>query len=142
MAKKNTSMRLPEDLRDRLSVAADAQGSSVSALIERYAREGLAMERHPGIVFRPGPGGRRAGLSGGPDVWEVVSALRDLKGTESERVHTLADQMGLHPRQIAIALSYAAEQADEINDRIAANDKAISAAEQAHGARLRMLDSA
>jgi hypothetical protein len=34
------------------------------------------MDDHPGIVFRDGPTGRRAGLAAGPDVWEVVSALR------------------------------------------------------------------
>lgn len=27
------------------------------------------MDEHPGIVFRSGPAGRRAGLAGGPDIW-------------------------------------------------------------------------
>jgi predicted nucleic acid-binding protein len=39
-------------------------------------REGLACAAHPGIVFKPGPSGRRAALAGGPDVWEIAAALR------------------------------------------------------------------
>lgn len=37
---------------------------------------------HPGIVFRPGPMGRRAGLIGGPDVWEAVRAVKSARATE------------------------------------------------------------
>ena len=43
------------------------------------------MDDHPGIVFRDGTAGRRAGLAGGPDVWEVIGALRStgLEGNEA-----------------------------------------------------------
>lgn len=142
MAKRTTSLRLPEDLRDRLAAAAEQRGTTVSALIERYAREGLAVDGHPGIVFKPGPAGRRAALAGGPDVWEVVAALRDATGTEQQRVRTVADQLGLHPRQVTIALTYAADHPDEIEQRIAANEQALDAAERAHAARARLLDRA
>ena len=47
---------------------------SISSIGERQIDEGLRMEAHPGIVFRNGPSGRRAGLAAGPDVWEVVWA--------------------------------------------------------------------
>jgi hypothetical protein len=30
------------------------------------------MNAHPGIVCRDGPAGRRPGVVGGPDVWEVI----------------------------------------------------------------------
>lgn len=43
-----------------------------------------AETEHPGIVFRPGPTGRRAGLAGGPDVWEVVRAVRSARTTEPD----------------------------------------------------------
>lgn len=35
------------------------------------------MDEHPRIVFRDGPAGRRAGLVGGPDVWEVIDVIRE-----------------------------------------------------------------
>lgn len=50
------------------------------------------MEAHPGIVFRDGPSGRRAGLAAGPDVWEVVGLLRGLSGSVEERVTAAAGQ--------------------------------------------------
>lgn len=36
------------------------------------------MDRHPEIVFRDGPAGRRAGLWRGPDVWPVVALARSV----------------------------------------------------------------
>ena len=140
--KTTTSLRLPDELRDRLAAAASQQDTTVTALLERYAREGLATEAHPGIVFKPGLTGRRAALAGGPDVWEVVAALRSTTGNEQDRVTTVADQLGLHPRQVTIALSYAADHPDEIEQRIAANETALAQAEQAHHVRQRLLDNA
>ena len=138
----STSLRLPEDLRDRLTAAAEQQGATLTALLERYAREGLATDAHPGIVFKSGPSGRRAALAGGPDVWEIVGALRTTTGPEQDRVATVADQLGIHPRLVTIALGYAADHPDEIEDRIAANQRALSHAEQMHQARQRLLDNA
>jgi hypothetical protein len=140
--RKTTSLRLPEDLRDRLIVAAEQQSTTLTALVERYTREGLATDAHPGIVFKSGPSGRRAALAGGPDVWEIIDALRTTTGAEQDRVATVADQLDIHPRQVTIALGYAADHPDEIEGRIAANQRALSQAEQMHQARQRLLDSA
>lgn len=114
----------------------------MTTLVERYTREGLVMDAHPGIVFKSGRSGRRAALAGGPDVWEIVDALRTTAGPEQDRVAAVADQLGIHPRQVTIALGYAADHPDEIEDRIAANQRALSRAEQAHQARQRLLDRA
>jgi hypothetical protein len=86
--RKTTSLRPPGDLRDRLAVAAEQQGTTLTALVERYAREGLATDAHPGIVFKFGPSGRRAALAGGPDVWKILDALRSTTGPEQGRVAT------------------------------------------------------
>jgi hypothetical protein len=37
---------------------------------------------HLEIVFRTGPTGRRAGLVDGPDVWEIVRAVRCARDAE------------------------------------------------------------
>lgn len=68
--RQTTSLRLPGDLRERLARAAERQGISLTALVERYAQEGLDTDAHPGIVFKPGPAGRRAALAG-TDGWVV-----------------------------------------------------------------------
>lgn len=116
-----------------------AEGTTVTELIERFVREGLACAAHPGIVFKPGPAGRRAALAGGPDVWEVVAALRSTRGSESRRVKAVADQLGLHERQVLIALEYAAAHRAEIEARAAANDEALARAERLAAERQRLL---
>jgi hypothetical protein len=107
--------------------------------VDRFVREGIAVSDHPGIVFKPGPSGRRAALAGGPDVWEIVSALRRITGSEAERVAALAGEFGLHERQVLTALNYAAANSEEIDARVRANDRALDAAEQVHLGRKRLL---
>ncbi len=82
------------------------------------------MEAHPGVVFRDGPSGRRAGLAAGPDVWEIVGLLRDLQGSLDVRAAHVADQMGLAESQVRAASRYYAEFTDEIDAEIAQNDEA------------------
>ncbi len=57
-------------------------------------------------------------LAAGPDVWEVITWLQELDGSEEERVGLLGEESDLHPRLIRIALDYAAAHADEIRRRI------------------------
>lgn len=67
------------------------------------------MEDHPGIVFRDGPAGRRAGLAGGPDVWELIAAVRasDLEGDRA--LEAAADWAGVTSAQVRTAHGYYAE---------------------------------
>lgn len=139
MARSTTSIRLPDDLRQQLVRVASEEATTVTDLIERFAREGLACAQHPGIVFKPGPSGRRAALAGGPDVWEIVSALRHTLGKEARRVAALAAEFGLHERQVIMALDYAAAHRDEVEERVNANDRALEEAERASAERQRLL---
>ena len=139
MARSTTSVRLDDELRKRLAAAAAAEDTTITELIERFVREGLASSAHPGIVFKPGPSGRRAALAGGPDVWEIAAALRHVTGSETKRVKALAAQFGLHERQVVFALNYAAANRDEIDQRIRANDQALAEAERVAAERERLL---
>lgn len=139
MARSTTSVRLDDELRERLSAAAGAEDATITELIERFVREGLASSAHPGIMFKPGPSGRRAALAGGPDVWEIAAALRHVRGTETKRVKALAAQFGLHERQVVLALNYAAANREEIDQRIRANDQALAEAERVAAERERLL---
>ena len=138
MTRSTMSLRLDDELRGRLAAAAEAEGASITSLVEQFVREGLAVAEHPGIAFKPGPSGRRAALAGGPDVWEVASALRFTTGTEPERVATLAKEFGVAERQIVIALNYAAAHREEIDARIRANDRALEEAERVAAGRTRL----
>jgi hypothetical protein len=137
--RSTTSIRLDDELRGQLTTQAAAEATTVTELIERLVRQGLASAAHPGIVFKPGPAGRRAALAGGPDVWEILAALRHTSGSESERVTVLAEQFGIHERQVVIALNYAAAHREEIDARVAANDRALAQAESVAGELQRLL---
>jgi uncharacterized protein (DUF433 family) len=130
MPRSTTSIRLEDRLRKRLATHAAIEGTTVTELIERFVREGLDSAAHSGIVFKPGPSGRRAALAGGPDVWEIVAALRHTHGPEAERVASLAQQFGIHERQVVIALDYAAAHREETEARIQANERALAEAER------------
>lgn len=122
-----TSYRLDPAIKAQLEDQARREGVSERALLERLIAEGLATSRHPGIVYRDGPSGRRAGLATGADVWEVVSALRYTEGSDAERIAQLAEQFAQHPAQIQTALDFAALHREEIDTRVEANDAAAEA---------------
>src|SRR5437773_4755202 len=80
-----TPVRFDAAVAERLSsfVAANP-GMSLSSAANRLVDEALRMSEHPGIMFRPGPTGRRAALASGPDVWEVVRAVKSARTAEAE----------------------------------------------------------
>src|SRR5258708_28043288 len=62
-----TPVRFDAPVAERLaSFAAANPGMSLSSAANRLVDEALRMSEHPGIMFRPGPTGRRAALAGGP----------------------------------------------------------------------------
>lgn len=132
-----TPVRFEADVAERLSsFAAGHPGLSLSAAANLLVDEGLRMAEHPGVAFRAGPTGRRAALAGGPDVWEVVRAVRSARGaepdlTEEEILALVAANAGVPLRAVRTALDYWATYPGEIDAEIAAADRAEAAAEEA-----------
>lgn len=114
----NVSVRLDDSLADRLRLRARAAGETLSDRLRRYAEEGARRDEHPLITFRDGPTGRRAGLLGGPDVWEVIMWLADLRSSATDPVGTLTGESNLTRAQIAAAIRYQAVYPDEVAARI------------------------
>ena len=98
-------------------------GEPIVRLAQRYIEEGMRADRHPGIVFRDGPAGRRAVIAGGPDVWEVISAARSASEHGDELVAALADRLGLTQQTIRMAVRYYAEFPDSIERFISMVDE-------------------
>jgi hypothetical protein len=139
MASRSTSFRISDEARERLSRRAAFEGVSATTLMERLILEGVDTLGHPGIVFRGPPHDRWAALAGGPDVWEVVSRLRELRGREEQRIATLSEESELHPRQIRLALDYAATRAEEIEARIDRHNAAVEHSQAAAERRAALL---
>jgi hypothetical protein len=146
MAKRSaTPVRFDNAVAERLSsfVAANP-GMSISSAANRLVDEALRTGEHPGIVFRPGPTGRRAGLVAGPDVWEVVRAVKSGRAhepdlAEDDLLALIAENTGVSVRLIRVAVRYWASYPDEIEAEIAAAEAADDAAEEAWRRERRLL---
>jgi hypothetical protein len=132
-----TPVRFDEPVAERLtSFVAANPGMSLSSAANRLVDEALRTAEHPGIVFRPGPTGRRAALAGGPDVWEVVRAVRSAHSAEPKLDHAdliglVHENTGIPVRLIGTAVRYWASYPQEVDAEIAAADAADEAAERA-----------
>ena len=89
------------------------------------------MEAHPGIVFRDGPAGRRPGLVGGPDVWEVVRVFLGVRAQGSDPIEHAADLTGLALPLVRTAVWYYADHPEEVDTWIARVDAEAAEAVQA-----------
>jgi hypothetical protein len=132
-----TPVRFDTTVAGRLSSFAAANpGMSLSSAANRLVDEALRMSEHPGIMFRPGPTGRRAGLAAGPDIWEIVRAVRSGRAAEpglpeDDLLAMISGNTGLPARLIRVAIRYWASYPDEIDAEIATADTAEAAAEDA-----------
>lgn len=139
------SVRFEDDVIRRLDRYVRAHpGASASSLANQFVDEALRAEEHPGIVFRPGPTGRRAGLVGGPDIWEVIASLQDVRAedpalADDSLVGAVAEATGLSPRMIRAAVRYYTAYPAEVDERIAANREAAQEAEAAWRAEQQLL---
>ena len=128
---RHLSVRVGEEVLARLDVESRRIGRSRSWLAKQLLDEGLRMERHPGIMFRAGPAGRRPGLIGGPGVWEIVRAClgHDLGDAAVRR--DIGERTGLTADQVRTALRYYAEYSGEIDEWIRRVDEEAEKAEAA-----------
>jgi hypothetical protein len=119
------SIRFDERVNARLSAyVARHPGSSGSSVANRLVDEALRMEEHPGVLFRDGRTGRRAVLVGGPDVREVIRAVKSARAAEPKLdvaavVALVETNTGVPARLIDTAIRYWSSYPDEIDAWIA-----------------------
>lgn len=131
---KTFSARFTSEVVDKLETHSTRLGESRARVAERLIDEGLKLEEFPGIVFRAGPTGRRAGVAGGPDVWELV---RDLKAVAREDVDdpigAVAGLTGVDRAKVELAASYYAAYPDDVDERIRMHEEAADRLRRALG---------
>lgn len=124
------SVRFEPDTLSKLTAYANKHpGLSTSSAAAMLVEEGLRMDAHPGVVFRDGPSGRRAGLIQGPDVWEVIAAVRDVRGAEPKLaahdvVAAVSNLTGVSSVHVRIAVDYYSSYPTEIDADLDANEAA------------------
>lgn len=126
------SIRFDPVLLGRLRRRAAAEtGANTSALAQRLIDEGLRMSEHPGIVFKDGPSGRRAALAYGPDVWEVVTFLREIDERGPDALAAAAEVFAVDVNRVNTAVTYYGDYREEIDAEIEAAEEASVRAEHA-----------
>lgn len=134
------SIRFDDTVLVRLRRRATASpGATVSGLAQRLVDEGLRMAEFPGIVFKDGPSGRRAAIAVGPDVWELVTVVREIDERGEDAIEAAAEILNLTPAKVRVGLDYYFAFTDDIDAEIAANEEAAKAAEAAFATRQRLL---
>ncbi|MGI8685574.1 MAG: hypothetical protein ACR2MO_10895 [Acidimicrobiales bacterium] len=133
------SIRFPDPVAARLRRRSSRSGEAVSGIVVRLVDEGMRMEDHPGVVFRDGPAGRRAGLAGGPDVWEIITVLGDFGSAGPASAVTMtAKWLNLTEAQVRTAEGYYSSFPDEVDERMADNAEAAVGAQRAASVRGRL----
>ena len=112
--------RVPRRVKQALEQVAKDRRINPLTFARTLLDEGLRRERHPGIVFREGPAGRRAAIEGRRlDVWQVMETLWASDGNVDEA----ADYLHVRPDQVRAAVSYYTEFHDEIDAWVRTNQE-------------------
>ncbi len=95
--------------------------------MNRLVDEGLRMTDHPGVMFRDGPTGRRAALVGGPDICEIIRAVKSARAAgprlgEDKLLSVVATTTGTTVRLLRTALRYWADYSHGVEQEITAAD--------------------
>ena len=118
MASTDLLIHLETSTLERLDTESQRERQTRAALAEIAIEEWLRMQAHPGIVFRPGPAGRRPALAVGPDIWEFARVVQEVEGTEDDTLERIAEFTFLTTHQASIALRYYHEYRDEIDEDV------------------------
>ena len=112
------------------------QELTMSSATSRLVDDALRAHEHPLITFKDGPAGRRARVVGGPDVWEIIGAIRSVREAEPELtgdevLAAVAETAGVPVPFLRAALAYWGDYPEEVNAFL---DRARTEAGQAQAA--------
>ena len=121
VATSPSSVRFEPRVLERLSaLVAVHQELTLSSATSRLVDEALRAREHPLITFKDGPAGRRARVVGGPDVWEIIGAVRSVRTAEpeltgDEALVVVAETSGVPVPFLRAALAYWGDYPDEVD---------------------------
>jgi hypothetical protein len=127
MAQSKLTVGLDDEQLARLQAMSESQRMSAERLAAAYIEEGLRMEAHRGITFKPGPVGRRPAVMLGPDVWEAIIVYHDFSERE-DPFREAAQWLNLDDFQLQVALGYYEAYKAEIDAWIKRHEEAVKQA--------------
>jgi len=111
-ARDHLSLRVGKATLEQLDRRARRDAQPKSKLAERYLREGLQMDDHPGINFVDGALGRRPAVTGtGLDVWEIVETVRH----NDDSIARAAAYLEIDALLVEVAIRYYGSNREEVD---------------------------
>jgi len=110
------SVRMDEETHKQLLARAEASDITASQLVNRYVKEGLRMDEHPGISFVTTSNGRRAVLASRPRI-QVIDLIATWHG-ERQDVSGTARYFDVPEDDVKAALRYYSAFKTELDEAI------------------------
>lgn len=114
---KPFSVRMDDNTHGDLAARAHRTGVSASHLVNRYVREGLRMDEHPGIAFVTAPDAERVAVVAGRPRLKVVDVVATWRA-ERQNAKAAAQYFGIGEDEVHAVLRYYAAYRDEVEEAI------------------------
>jgi hypothetical protein len=131
--------RLPEPLRREVRDFAKRHRLGPSEALRAIVAEWAEQRAFPSVEFRDGPGGRRAALRNGPELWEVAL----IAGDAGDDVEALRGKLGspLPAESLREALAYIAGHREDMESWAEAYRRAGQERRRASSARVETFEA-
>jgi uncharacterized protein (DUF433 family) len=117
---KPFSLRMDDDTHERLLARVERTSASASQLVNRFVKEGLRMDEHPGIGFVTAPDGERVPVLAGRPRLTVVDVIGTWRA-ELQDVAATARYFDITEDDVQAVLRYYAAYRDELDAAIGAH---------------------
>jgi uncharacterized protein (DUF433 family) len=117
---KPFSLRMDDGTHDHLVARAERTAASASHLVNRYVKEGLRMDEHPGIGFVTTSDGERTPVLAGRPRLKLVDVIATWR-SEDQDVSATARYFGIAEDDVQAVLRYYAAYRDELDAAIRAH---------------------
>ena len=108
------SLRMDEDTHDELLEHATRLDANPSKLVNRFVKEGLRMDRHPTVIFKTTPQGRRAAVLAAHSGLQIIDVIGTWKAERQDAAKT-ARYLHIEPGEVEAVLRYYADYHDEVD---------------------------
>ncbi len=112
------SLRMDDDVHAELTAHCERLDVNASKLVNRFVREGLRMDKHPAVVFKTTPQGRRAAVLAAHPGLQVIDVLGTWKAERQDAAKT-ARYLHIDEDEVEAVLRYYAEYRDELERDLA-----------------------
>ncbi len=107
------SLRMDDDTHSELLAHAERVDAKASKLVNRFVKEGLRMDKHPAVIFKTTPQGRRAAVLAAHPGLQVIDVIGTWK-TEKQDAAKTARYLHVEQDEVEAVLRYYADYREEV----------------------------